>query len=88
MDRFDSAPGVTALSTVSCPSASVCYAGGGSGIMKSSDGGATWTVQDSTFPAQSISCFTIDECTAVGGLEIVKTTNGVQLGIRRLHRQD
>ncbi len=59
--------GVTTLSTVSCPSASVCYAGGGMGIMKSSNGGTTWTTQDSTFPAQSISCFTIDECTAVGG---------------------
>ncbi len=40
-------PGVTSLSTVSCPSASVCYAGGGSGIMKSTNGGSTWTVQDS-----------------------------------------
>ena len=44
--------------------------------MKSSDGGASWTVQDSTFPAESISCFTIDECTAVGGHGIVKTTDG------------
>ena len=68
--------GVSTLSTVSCPSASVCYAGGGSGIMKSSDGGASWSVQDSTFPAESISCFTIDECTAVGGLESSKTTDG------------
>ncbi len=65
----DSAPpsGVTTLSTVSCPSAAVCYAGGGSGIFKSTNGGASWTVQDSSFPARSISCFTIDECTAVGG---------------------
>ena len=44
--------------------------------MKSSDGGATWTVQDPSFPAQSISCFTIDECTAVGGIRIVLTTDG------------
>ena len=44
--------------------------------MKSSDGGASWSVQDSTFPAESISCFTIDECTAVGGLGIVQTTDG------------
>lgn len=37
----DSTPpaGVTTLSTVSCPSSAVCYAGGGAGIMKSSDGG-------------------------------------------------
>ena len=35
--------GVTTLSAVSCPSAAVCYAGGGSGIMKSSDGGANWS---------------------------------------------
>ncbi len=69
-------PGVTTLSTVSCPSAAVCYAGGGSGIMKSSNGGASWTVQDPSFPAQSISCFTIDECTAVGGNGITRTTNG------------
>ena len=60
--------GVTTLSAVSCPSAAVCYAGGGSGIYKSSNGGETWTVQDSSFPAQSISCFDIDECTAVGGI--------------------
>ena len=54
----DAAPpaGVTSLSAVSCPSATVCYAGGGSGIMKSTNGGSTWTVQNS-FPAQSISCF-------------------------------
>ena len=44
--------------------------------MKSSDGGSTWSVQDSTFPAESISCFTIDECTAVGGLGIDETTDG------------
>ena len=65
----DGAPpaGVTSLSAVSCPSATVCYAGGGSGIMKSTNGGSTWTVQNDTFPVQSVSCFTIIECTAVGG---------------------
>ncbi len=68
--------GVTSLSAVSCPSASVCYAGGGSGIIKSSNGGTTWTIQDATFPAQSISCFTIDECTAVGGSAIAQTLDG------------
>ncbi len=68
---------VTSLSTVSCPSSAVCYAGGGGGIMKSSNGGATWTIQDPSFPPQSISCFTIDECTAVGGTGIVGTTDGV-----------
>src|SRR3974390_1157082 len=56
--------GVTTLSTVSCPSATVCYAGGGSGILKSTNGGSTWVVQDSS-PAQSISCFTVDQCSAV-----------------------
>ena len=69
--------GVMTLSTVSCPSATVCYAGGGSGIMKSTNGGSTWTLQDAAFPAESISCFTIDECTAVGGSWIVKTTDGL-----------
>ena len=51
----DSTPptGVTTLSTVSCPSATVCYAGGGSGIMKSTNGGSTWTLQDAAFPADS-----------------------------------
>src|SRR5580700_5244395 len=67
---------VTSLSTVSCPSALVCYAAGGSGILKSSDGGSSWTLQDSTFPAQSISCFTIDECTGVEGVKIVETVDG------------
>ncbi len=47
--------------------------------MKSSNGGASWTIQDSSFPPQSISCFTIDECTAVGGSGIVETTDGVHL---------
>ncbi len=68
--------GVTSLSAISCPSASICYAGGGSGIMKSTDGGSSWTVQDAGFPTQSISCFTIDECTAVGGVAIVHTSDG------------
>ena len=68
--------GVTSLSTVSCPSATVCYAGGGSGILKSIDGGLTWTVQNDTFPVQSVSCFTIIECTAVGGVQIEQTTDG------------
>jgi photosystem II stability/assembly factor-like uncharacterized protein len=44
--------GVITLDTVSCPSAAICYAGGGSGIMKSSNGGASWTIQDASFPAQ------------------------------------
>ncbi len=61
---------------------------GTSGIMKSSDGGATWTVQDPSFPAQSISCFTIDECTAVGGIRIVQTTDGDPPGMLRHHRRD
>ena len=52
-------PGVTSLSTVSCPSASVCYAGGGSGIMKSIDGGATLDGSRLVISGQSISCFTI-----------------------------
>ena len=77
--RSTAPAGVTTLSTVSCPSASVCYAGGDSGIMKSSDGGSIWTIQDSTFPAQSISCFTIDECTAVEGIRIVETTEWLYL---------
>ncbi len=87
---IDAAPpsGVTTLTTVSCPSASVCYAGGGSGIMKSSNGGSTWTVQDSTFPAQSISCFTIDECTAVGGLGIDRVRQTARLGVLKLRRQE
>ena len=48
----DSTPpaGVTTLTTVSCPSSAVCYAGGGAGIMKSSNGGASWTIQDPSFP--------------------------------------
>ncbi len=83
----DSTPpsGVTALSTVSCPSASICYAGGGSGILKSSNGGTSWSIQDSSFPAQSISCFTIDECTAVGGIGIVSTDRWRPLGAPRIH---
>ena len=74
----DAAPpsGVTSITTVSCPSAAVCYAGGGSGLLKSSNGGTTWSVQDSSFTADSISCVTIDQCTAVGGSNIVETIDG------------
>ncbi len=68
--------GVTDLATVSCPSATICYAGGGSGILKSTNGGSVWTLVDASFPTQSISCFTTDQCTAVGGNQIVETTNG------------
>ena len=74
--------GVTNLSTISCPSAAVCYAGGGSGLLKSSNGGTSWTVLDSSFVAQSISCFTIDECTAVGGSQITKTTDGTSWNLQ------
>ena len=86
----DSTPptGVTTLSTVSCPSSAVCYAGGGAGIMKSSNGGASWTIQDSSFPPQSISCFTIDECTAVGGTGIVRQLRMVQLGALKPRHRD
>ncbi len=66
--------GVTSLAAVSCPSALICYAGGGAGIMKSIDGGSTWTISDSSFPPLSISCVTTSQCTAVGGTEIVGTT--------------
>ena len=55
-------------------------------IMKSSNGGANWTMQDSSFPAQSISCFTI-ECTAVEGVQIVSTID-VPLGPLRHRRRD
>ena len=68
--------GVTTLATVSCPSASICYAGGGSGILKSTDGGSTWSVQSSALDAQSIDCFNIEECTAVGGSKIGDSTDG------------
>ncbi len=79
--------GVTTLSTVSCPSAAICYAGGGSGILKSSDGGSTWSAQDQTFPAQSISCDTIIECTAVGGTEIVRNDQMDATWILKLPRR-
>ena len=38
------------------------------------------------FRLESISCFTIDECTAVGGIGIVETTDGVNLDCLRLRR--
>jgi photosystem II stability/assembly factor-like uncharacterized protein len=68
--------GVTSLSTVSCSSeltAVTCYAGSGSGILKSTDGGSAWVVQDASIPAVSISCLTIDQCTAVTGVQIDQT---------------
>src|SRR5205807_9921015 len=68
--------GVTTLDTVSCPSASVCYAAGGAGIMKSTNGGTSWSILDPSFSAESLSCFTIDECVGVGGTKVAKTTDG------------
>ena len=84
----DSTPptGVTSLSTVSCPSSAVCYAGGDAGIMKSSDGGATWTIQDSTFPPLSISCFRTDECKRSADSESLAPQMGRLGSLRRPHR--
>ena len=79
--------GVTTLSAVSCPSAAVCYAGGGSGIYKSSNGGETWTVQDSSFPAQSISCFTSMNARRWADHEIVETTEWIRLGSHKRRPQ-
>ena len=44
--------GVGSLSTVSCPSSAVCYAGGGSGIIKSTDGGSSWRLEECLLPGR------------------------------------
>ncbi len=62
--------------TISCPSASVCFAGGVSGIISTSDGGSIWTVSDAGFAAASISCPAPTSCTAVRNNNIATTTNG------------
>ena len=84
----DSTPpsSVTSLSTVSCPSSAVCYAGGDAGIMKSSDGGASWTIQDSSFPPLSISCFSITNAPQSADSGSLAPRMGRLGSLRRRHR--
>ena len=71
---------------ISCPEPRVCYAtaglyrvGGAGAIVKTTDGGDTFTVQDlpSSNPLHSISCTTAAACYAAGDFgTVLKTTNG------------
>ena len=44
--------------------------------MKSTNGGASWAIQDAAFPAESISCFTIESAPRSADSQIVETTDG------------
>ena len=69
-------PGVNSLATISCPSATVCYAGGGSGIMKTSDGGTSWSRRIRAFRRCRFLASRLPNAPLLAGLEIVKTTDG------------
>jgi photosystem II stability/assembly factor-like uncharacterized protein len=94
-------PDANTLLSVSCPSASICYAAGyssapsastgtGGAIYKTSDGGVNWIVQSPIFdmPFFGISCADTTHCMAVGqgGLAIA-TSNGSGWGGQRVAGQ-
>lgn len=68
------------LTSISCPSASACFAAGEAGtIVATKDSGATWSSQGSGTASDlaGISCATASTCVAVGGFgTIVETTDG------------
>ena len=53
------------LSTISCPSVSSCWVGGGSGLLATTDGGLTWRQLDSGW-VDSLSCPSVRRCVAMG----------------------
>ena len=63
---------------ISCPSATVCYAVGLAGpILKTTDGGATWTQQTTQSGMFAISCADATHCVAVGySGQVLSTTDG------------
>ena len=54
--------------------------------MKSSNGGTTWTIQDSTFPPSRSRASRFDECTAVGGTRCIEDDRRNTWNLRRLPR--
>ena len=65
------------LAGASCPSSTVCYAAGVSGtIVKTADGGTTWTPQASGTTADfyAINCPDVAICYAVGPNGVIRTT--------------
>jgi len=73
---------------ISCPSVTTCYVVGSGGILATTSGGATWTLQhdDAGGELDSVSCPTVAICYAVGGVYnpydrtapyfVLTTTNG------------
>jgi len=73
-------PSVT-VRGISCPTVTVCFASGGTGtILKTSDGGGTWTAQTTTGTTSdlaTVSCPSTSVCFAAGANDtIIATTNG------------
>ena len=68
-------PGLNSLNTVSCPSIGTCYVGTDSGILKTTDNGSTWAVEQAGINVQSIYCLNVSTCTAVGS-GIISTSDG------------
>jgi photosystem II stability/assembly factor-like uncharacterized protein len=63
--------------SLSCPSATTCFATSGQGaIDESTDGGATWTQLDSTLTAQLLTCPSTTTCYGTGYNGFVRTTDG------------
>jgi photosystem II stability/assembly factor-like uncharacterized protein len=66
------------LNSVSCPTTSFCMTVGTNGVLKSIDGGQTWTSQGlpSGNSLNGVSCVTSQQCVAVGNDDIERTVNG------------
>jgi len=64
------------LRKVSCANANDCYAVGDGGIFATTNGGATWVNQFSSYGLLGIHCPTAAACFAVGANLILATTNG------------
>jgi hypothetical protein len=73
------APVVGGIQSVSCPSASDCWLAGGTGVLASRTGGATWSAQPlptGVDSATSIACPSSASCFATAGRIVVASGNG------------
>jgi photosystem II stability/assembly factor-like uncharacterized protein len=72
-----SSPALWGTGSLSCPSATVCYAGGSQrGVAVSTDGGQTWTQLDTPSVVGEVSCPTVSTCFGLSDYDMVGTTDG------------
>lgn len=72
-----SSPSMWGTGSLSCPSATVCYAGGSQrGVAVSSDGGQTWTQLQTPAVVGEVSCPTVSTCFGLSDYGMVVTRDG------------